>query len=256
MTFTIYDDDLGKTDEEASDSTLPITPTSIIPVDKLATVQVVWDNVDGTNADDTTKLSVADNAGGNTWLRAGECQFSPGGVALDGLLIGIFYCVVVTQIEVTHVVTVTSTANGTGKGGQLAAFNRDSAKTIAVAGKGYQRVAAASAYTVTVGSLPSAEHLWIGSNGIEAPKGSINNQDTTFTVLTGAGSNNWGGSGGGSPSAHAAYKIATDTTETYDRTAQDVGDRATVLVAFVETVGGGGGGAVVDPFGMSGFFGA
>jgi hypothetical protein len=176
---------------------------------------------------------------------------------LDGVLTGLYYSVISTQIETSDTITITSTANGTVKGCTLATFNRDVAKSIAVAGKGYQRLASSADYSATVSGLVSGEHLWIGVNGMERGPANTNGEDTTYTQITqglGSAFGHAGGGGAAGIGARAGYKIATDTTETYDRTALALCARCTVLVAFVEVTGGGS--TVLDPFGMSGFFGA
>lgn len=252
MTFTLYDADMAPStaEENTSDTNLAFLPTSAVPTGVLAVVLVVWDNVSTTNGDDTEFLSVADSKG-NAWTRAAEAQYSAGG-SLDGVLAGFYYSVIATQIETTDTITITSTAAGTAKAATLAAWSRDGSKTIAVAGKNYQRAAAANSYTVTVGSLTSEEHLWIGMNAVEADIGGLNGQDDDFsTTITQGGSINIGSVG---VYARAGCKITTSTTETYNRSSLDTYDRCTVLVAFKEVAATGG--EILDPFGMSGFFGA
>lgn len=242
MAFTIHTNDLAPATAEsgASGTTLAFSPTAAVPTTKLAILPVAWDNVNGTNANDTTILSASDTKG-NTWVRAAEAQYSAG-VALDGVLVGCLYSVIATQIETTDTITITSTANGTGKGAALATFNRDTAKTIAVAGKNYERVAASTAYAVTVSGLDSEEHLWIGINAMEAGPANTNGVDATFTTLNQGGSGSWGhvvGGGDSAIGARASYRIATDTTETYNNTGLVSADRATLLVAFREVTAGG-----------------
>jgi hypothetical protein len=236
MTFTIHDDDLAPAtaEEQVSDTTLVFSPTAAVPADKLAILLAVWDNVNGDNADDTTLLSVGDSKS-NTWLRAGEAQFSTG-VALDGVLAGIFYSVITTQIETGDTITVTSTANGTAKGCALATFNRDTGKVINVVGVGYERIAASAVYSASVSGLASEEHLWIGTNAVEADRDVANNKDATFNNILQGGSGAWGPGGAdiANVGGRGGYKIATDTGETYDNTAQSTRDRVTILVAFNE----------------------
>jgi hypothetical protein len=240
MTFSVDTNNLAPdtAEESVSDTSLAFSPAAAVAVNKLAVLPVVWDNVNGTNTDDTTILSAADTKG-NTWTRAAECQYSAG-AALDGILVGILYSVVTTQIETTDTITITSTANGTAKGATLVTFNRDSSKTVAVAGKGYQRIAASADYSASVSGLASEEHLWIGINGMEASPANTNAGDVTYTVITQGIQSFFGaGTGVSAAGARAGYKIATDTGETYDRTALTVADRATALVAFREVAGGG-----------------
>jgi hypothetical protein len=239
MAFSVHTNNLAPStaEESASDTTLAFAPTAAVPVGKLAIIPVVWDNVNGTNADDTTILSASDTKG-NTWTRAAECQYSAG-VALDGVLVGCLYSTISTQIETSDTITITSTANGTAKGCTLATFNYDTSKTLAVAGKGYERVAAAAAYSAAVSGLASEEHLWIGVNGMELASTNTNTVDSTFTTITQGGLSEFG-TGAGGVGGRAGYKIATDTGETYDRTTLATADRATLLVAFREVAGGGG----------------
>jgi hypothetical protein len=256
MTFTVGTNSLAPTtaEESTSDTALAFSPIATVAGGLLAVLPVVWDNVDGTNADDTTKLSVSDTKG-NTWIRAGEAQYSAGS-ALDGVLTGVFYSVISTSILTSDTITITSTANGTGKGATLVTFNRDTGKTISVAGKGYERVSNALAYTVTVSGLASEEHLWIGVNGMERGPANVNTIDATFTQITQDTDTAFGHAGGGGDAGiggRAGYKIATGPSETYDNTGLTQCDRCTALVAFVEVAPAGGG--VADPFGMSGFFG-
>jgi hypothetical protein len=242
MAFTIHTNNLAPTtfEESVSDTTLAASPTAAVPVGKLAVVLVVWDNVDTDNAEDTDKLTVSDTQS-NAWARAGEAQYSAGGV-LDGVLAGIFYSVITTQIETTDTITITSSANGTGKGATLLTFNRDTSKSIVVAGKGYQRIAGSDAYTVTVSGLPSEEHLWIGVNGMERGPASVNGAGLGYTLITQGTDSAFGAAGGGGDlgiGARAGYKIATDTGETYAATALALCDRCTVLIAFRESSGEG-----------------
>jgi hypothetical protein len=236
VTFTIHTNDLAPStaEEMVSDTTLAFSPTAAVPVNKLATLPVVWDNVDGDNADDTANLGVTDSKG-NTWLRAAECQYSAGGV-LDGVLVGLFYSVITTQIETTDTITITSSAVGTAKGCTLATFNRDTSKLIGVAGRGYERVAASAAYSATVSGLPSEEHLWVGINAIENDPSNTNGADVAYTLITQGAVGSFGPAGGGDTNvgARAGYLISTGTTETYDRAALSTQDRATLLVAFNE----------------------
>jgi len=254
MTLTINDADIGGANEQVSDTTLAFSPSSAVAVNQLAVLLVAWDNVDGTNADDTTFLSVADTKS-NTWTRAGEAQYSAG-AALDGVLNGIFYSVITTQIEVTDTITITSTANGTSKGCALASFNRDTAKTIEVVGQASQRQEAVTSYSVTVSGLNSEEHLWIGQNIREGDRNGTNGIDATFTAILQGGAA-WGGTGGGTGNVggRGGYKISTGTSETYDANFLASSDRCDQLVAFRETTAGGGA-AAVDPMGMMGFFGS
>lgn len=236
MAFTIHTNTLAPTtaDSSTSGTTLAFSPTAAVPVDKLAVLPTVWDNVDTDNADDTTNLSVTDSKD-NAWFRAGECQYSAG-VLTDGLLVGIFYSVIRVQIETTDTITITSAAAVTAKSATLATFNRDTGKAIYVAGRGYERVAAATAYSAGVSGLASEEHLWVGINGMEADPGNVNDQDSTFTLIMQGVESNLGVALGGTQglTARTAYKIATDTAETYDRASLGSADRATALVAFNE----------------------
>lgn len=238
MAFTVHVNDLAPStaEENTSDTTLAFSPSVAVPAGKLAVMPVAWDNVNGTSADDTTILSAADTKG-NTWTRAAETQYSAG-VAGDGILVGCLYSVITTQIETSDTITITSTAAGTAKGATLTTFNYDTSTTIAVAGKGYQRIAASTAYTVTVSGLTSEQHLWIGVNGIDINPTNTNNTDSTFTLITQGTLPNFGPEVGGAAGARASYKIATDTGETYDRTALVSADRATLLVAFREVPSG------------------
>jgi hypothetical protein len=256
MTFTIHTNDLAPTtaEEMVSDTTLAFLPSAAVPTTKLAILPVIWDNVSTSSADDTTFLSVSDTKS-NTWLRAAESQYSAGGV-LDGLLAGIFYSTITTQIETTDTITITSTAVGTAKGATLVTFNRDTAKTVGVAGRGYQRIAASTSYSASVSGLASEEHLWIGLNAIEGDPTNTNGADVAYTLITQGAGNSFGPAGGGDTNvgARCAYLISTGTSETYDRTSLTSLDRVTLLVAFNESAAPGGSG-VLDPFGMSGFFG-
>jgi hypothetical protein len=237
VAFSIHTNSLAPTtfEESVSDTILSASPIAAVPVDKLAIVPVVWDNVDTDNADDTTKLTVSDTQG-NVWARAGEAQYSAGVIG-DGVLAGIFYSVISKQIETTDTITITSSANGTGKGATLLTFNRDLSKVIIVAGKAYERAVNATAYTVTVSGLSSEEHLWVGINGMERGPANVNGVDATYTLITQDTDNAFGHAGGGGDlgiGARAGYKISTGTSETYDNTGLTACDRCTVLVAFVE----------------------
>ena len=128
-----------------------------------------------------------------------------------------------------------------------------------MADNAYQRVAASASYTVTSGVLASEEHLWIGHNAMEGSSGASNSIDTSggWVAITQGGGNSWGNSGGAdaNTSARGSYLISTDTGQTYAASVLQNADRCTALVAFRE-VAAVGGAAVLDPFGMRGFFGA
>jgi hypothetical protein len=224
-------------EESSSDTALTFSPTANVDVGKLAIVFGVWDNVNTTDADDTTILSVTDSKS-NSWTRAAEAQVSHGG-ALDGVLGGIFYTVITTQILTSDTITITSTAVGTGKGGHVGTFTFGAGTTIEVAGKAYQRTTAgnATSYSVTLGSLTNEEHLWVGYNTHEASDGATNNTDPDFTTFSHDAANDaWGPSGTG-PSARAAYLIETGTTQTYAASGLQSADRVTILAAFREVAG-------------------
>jgi hypothetical protein len=264
VTFTINDADMAPSTAEttATGTTLAFAPTSTVSTGVLAIVLANWDNVSTTNADDTTLMGVTDTKG-NTWIRAAEAQYSLSAIR-DGVLNGVFYSVITTDILTSDTVTVT-VASSTGtcsRAATLCAFNRDAAKTIGVAGKAYERVAAATTYSVTLGSLANEEHLWIGHNAMEDSAGSTNNADFTGfggplgNITQGGGVQGWGTISGGdeNTASRGGYVISTGTTETYNTTGLTSADRVIVLVAFNEVAGAGG--TALDPMGMSGFFGA
>jgi hypothetical protein len=237
VTFTINSNPLAPdtAEEMVSDTILTFSPTAAVQVNKLAILPVVWDNVDTDNAEDTDKLTVTDTQS-NAWLRAGEAQYSAGGV-LDGVLAGIFYSVITTQIETTDTITISSTGDGTAKGCTLATFNRDTTKVVGVVGRGYERIAGSAAYSASVSGLVSEEHLWIGLNAMEAAADDTNAQDSSFSAILQGANQHFGPTGGGDTNvgARAAFKIATDTGETYDQSINvSTQDRATLLVAFNE----------------------
>jgi hypothetical protein len=238
MAFSIYINDLAPSTADelnVNDNNLAFSPTAAVPVGKLAIIPVVWDNVSLVSADDTVNVSASDTKS-NAWTRAAEATYSAGGAPQDGVLVSVLYSVITTQIETTDTITPThALTNTSSKGATLLTFNYDTSKTIAVAGKAYQRVAASTAYTVTVSSLPSEEHLWVGVNGIDVAPANVNNTDGTFVLITQGATAAFGD---GTAGARAAYKIATDTGETYDNTGLVSADRATLLVAFREVAGG------------------
>jgi len=258
MTWTIYNGDMAPSnaEENTSDTSLTFSPTAAVPTQVLAILLFQCDNVDTSSADNTTFASITDTKS-NTWFRAAEAQYSAGGV-LDGILAGVYYSVVATQIETSDSITVTLTANATSKGAALAAFNRDTSATISVPDKQYQRIAASADYTVTISGLASQEYLFIGHNTMETSTGSTNNVDLDYGGVAGnilQGGGPWGTSGGGAANTagRGGYRILTATGDTFNRTGNAVADRVTILAAFKETAAAGG--TVLDPFGMSGFFG-
>ena len=258
VTFTVDVADAANNtaEEKVSDTVLTFSPTSNITSGKLAIVFAVMDNVDTTSSDDTTKLTVTDTDG-HTWTRAAEGQLSSGG-ALDGLVAGIYYTITTTTISTSDTITITAIANATAKGGHLSSFNIGGGSTVSVAGKAYQRVTATGTYTVTLSGLAGGtEYLWIGTNAHESSDGGTNNVDTIdFTQINHAGVGDaWGTSGGSDVSARAGYRIATETTNTYNTSGNAVTDRVSILVAFQENAAVGGA-TILDPFGMRGFFGA
>jgi hypothetical protein len=244
MTFSVYDADMAPsstaTENTTTGTTMVFSPTSAVPTTRLAVLLMNWDNVDTTNADDTT-FGVVTDSKGNTWIRAAEAQYSAGGTT-DGIINGIYYSIITTQIETSDTITLTvASATGTmSRALTLCAFNRDAAKTIAVAGKVYARDAAATSYSVTVSGLDLEEHLWIGHNAHEDSAGATNNADSTsFGGPNGnilQATSPWGTGGGGSANtaSRGGYFINTDTTQTYNTTGLENADRVTTLLAFKE----------------------
>ena len=110
MTWTIYNGDMAPSnaEENTSDTSLVFSPTAAVPVDKLAILLFQSDNVDTTSADNTSFVTVTDTKS-NSWLRAAESQYSAGG-ALDGVLAGVYYSIISTQIETSDSITVTRSA--------------------------------------------------------------------------------------------------------------------------------------------------
>lgn len=229
MTFTIYDDDMapGSAENNVSGTTLAFSPSSAVPVGKLA-ILLLASQVDvglGADTEDTTIGSVSDSKG-NTWSRAAECHRNT-----QRLLAGVYFSVISTQIETSDTITVTFTQAATAKAVTLAAFNITD--TPEVVGKDYE-TATATAYTTTLSGLTSEEHLWIGHNTANSGNSAvIGAKDAAYTSITQGAGTVWSGAAGAGGTG--AYLISTGTSETYDNAGPLTnGGRASILVAFHE----------------------
>jgi len=253
VAFTIHDDDLAPSTAESGTlgTTLAFSPTSVVPVGKLAVLLATTspETPLGADLEDGTSTSVTD-AKSNTWVRAAEgyrnAQTQVGAV---------LYSVITTQIETTDTITLTMSANSRAHGVALATFNISGGSTIEVAGKDYT-IQVNTSYTTTVSGLTSEEHLWIGTHTAALTAAQLGAKDSAYTAITQGGAATWGATGTESAFAGGGYVISTGTSETYDNAGPLTnGGRVTILVAFKEVAAGGGAGAG-DPFGMSGFFGS
>lgn len=226
----------GNAGEKVSDTTITLAPTGTIIAGRIALLGVIMDN-SGTTAGATTTLSVTDDSGsGDTWVRDKE-QTQTAGTALDGCTIGLFRCHRTADLTTLHTITVTNTANSTAKGVGLAECQVGAGNTISVVGSDATNAAAATSYSVTVGSLSNVSHAYVAISGAEEEVGTAVTKDAAFTQNLGNGTITSGTAGVNTSNVVGLFcaLIETSTTQTYDNSGLTSADRATLLVAYEET---------------------
>ena len=226
MTFTNQGNVVSTTIKSAG-TTLAATPSSTLAVGDLLIAIMASDNV-GTVDGDTTAASFADDKG-NVWTRLWETTRT-GGSGNDGVTNAAFYCVITTQIETTDDITMT-TPSLTNRQFTVEHFTITGADVSAsgiVTARG-----SSDTPSVTSGAIASAEYLWIGSVGIEGKDSDGFTQDVDFSNLTQAG--NSAGSPTGNTAVRGGYRIATQTSDTYNPALGSARDWATGIAALEES---------------------
>lgn len=217
----------GTNQVKASGTTITISPSAAIAVGKIAFVRVAADNIGTTNAF-SSEHSIADTDG-HTWTKATEYR-KANGAAADGLTESIFLTKVTAEIGTSDVVTVTFSSAITAKTVQIGEFTVGAGNTFTVAATAND-VDLATADTVTISGLASAETLFIGMSGRENASAAPT-EDADYTALNDSGTS--GGSAATNIQLHTGFRIVTATGDTYSPTNLGTGDRLMILVAVRE----------------------
>lgn len=229
----------GTAQEKVSDTSIAASPTSAIEVDTIAVVWVACDNPSGLADGPTTVLSVSDTDG-HTWTRLKE--HTNNGAAAAGVTAGIFATKLTSEIAATDVITATVSSAVTAKVVGFHKFTVAAGKTFAVANAVGANADGSSAFTVTSGTISSAERLWLGLAGIEGNATRFPAAgDADYTLACDA-DGIIATSGGGEAtniSMMAEFRIATLTADTYNMTLGGALDWAAIIVALDEVAEGG-----------------
>lgn len=217
----------GSNNNKAAGTTLEVTLTGTVAAGRVLIVSFVSDN-QGTTQGDTTSVTCTDDQG-NTYTRLFEYTKTAGSAA-DGVTLAAFYSVITTQLTTSDTVNL-SFNNVIAKSASLEEWSI--AGTLTVKGSNTSGGTGTSP-TVTLGSLASAEYLWIGAVGIEGPNGDTYTQDSDYSSST----TNHGTTGGGDASNVACRlgdRIYTGSSDTFNPTLGTARDYATGLTALEDT---------------------
>jgi hypothetical protein len=213
-----------------------VTVSRLLPVGTLLIFVVAWDNTDTTDGN-PTRLSVVDNAGGNTFTRLREFVNGQGSVAA-GAHVGVFYSILAVQRDVLDGFNCNSDTARTAKAAHVYAFSVGSGVTsLAIDGATDLANDGADPGSMSLSSLPSAHRLYIRAIAREGDEQTGTATDGTWTLVGGEATS--GGSAVTNMGVLMEWKIATSTGETSDPAGGLGGasvnrDHASVLLALSE----------------------
>lgn len=198
------------------------------------------------NGTDTDDFGTVTDAALNTWNVIGENEVDNGSAG-GGAALLIAYTKATSNLSGD--ITVDLSASRTAKVASCWEFTVSGGATISQAGTEQKEdVTSGSGLEVgalTIGSLSSAEHLWIrawaserNSNDVTSYTGSWSNFTAQFTT---------GGGSAANMAVNGEFIIATATSQESNPTTPSGTDRASSMVALDESAGGGGGGGGATP---------
>lgn len=222
---------LGTGVSSKTDGTTVVQTTSVVAeVGKVIVVTSAWDADDASNGQ-TTHLSCADSVG-NTYVRARE--HTNGNGADAGVTVGIFYCLVTTELPSGGTITVTNDVSQTAKAVGAAKFTKGTGSVVSVAGTSFVVNNATDPSDVTISGLASREYLWLWGMGAEGPQTDAYTFDADYSASASGGTT--GGAADSNMHVRGRNRIfigTTDTVETTSTTADR--DYVQVFVALAET---------------------
>lgn len=221
----------GNANSKTSGTTVSVSPTAAIAVDRILVAYCVADNI-STAEGDSTDHTVTDSQA-NTWTRLKEStNAAAAGAAVTASL---WVTKITTQIETTNTVTLTLSAAVTAKAIGLIEF------TVG-AGNTWTKLAETAGFvdTNTAGpsrshsGLANAEHLFLSLDGIEGGTGMTYTQDADYTGLTKVGTS--GGATTTNVTCVLGYRILTGTGDTHAGASSQSTDWASPYVVLDESV--------------------
>jgi hypothetical protein len=220
----------GTASERTSDTSIAVSPGTAIAVGQLAFLTTLGDNI-STTTGASTDHSVADSVG-NTWTKAFEYTYSPGGAANDGMTVSVWYTVVETEIGTGATVTTTFGSAILSKTTHLGEATIGAGNTISVEAFGTDTADAGAA----LASMTSREYLLLGGAERENEDVAMT-EDADYTTLSETISSTAGATAT-NVALGTSYRIATLTSDNYLPTVTGSGDRLHTLVALYEVAGG------------------
>src|SRR5688572_4999482 len=166
-------------------STPALTTTAQLDAGNLGIIILATDNLVTTDGKTNTHVSITD-AAGNIWTKARE--FTNGQTAAAaGATVSVWYSMVGVTLASGAGMTVTLSGNITAKAVTCWEYTMGAANVIAVSGGNDSAQDAATNWgTMTVGSLPSAEHLWVRGGAQELENATQWTGTAGFTSFTNA----------------------------------------------------------------------
>jgi hypothetical protein len=208
---------------------LKITTSAAAQVGNIIIVCVAGDNIGAADTDSGTEHSISDSVG-NTYHKARErVNGSPGAAA--GATASIFYAKVTTELPSGGTITLTTSSAITAKAMTAWEFSLTGAVTLAAGATGSPEEATTSP-SATIGSLASAEYLWVACIAVEGPSGDTYTKDADYTAMSRNGTT--GSSAVSNMTVNGEFRIFTGTTDTDAPTLGTARDLAHVYAALKE----------------------
>lgn len=207
-----------------------VTTTQDLNIGDVAICIAAVDNDgDGT---DTNDINLPVDSASNLWVQDAENETDPAAGAA-GAFIGVYHTLSTSTLVSGGTITFDFDSAKIAKSLVCKLYGVGTVVSISTAGTLQKEDAVGDAGPLTLGSLSSAEYLWIRAIASEAIDGSIASLTAGFSSLLSLN----GGSGiadSSSMSVAAESIVATGTTQTSDPTMTTITaiDRASVMVAF------------------------
>lgn len=196
----------GSATEKTSDTSLSMSPSANLTVNKLVIVHCATDNNSDNVADEPSESHSLSDSQGNIWRKVTEYTDSDGAAA-DGVTSSLWYTIVTTQIGTGNTITLTTASAVTNKIISCFEVTRsDTSKSIGVA-----QVGVTHGITATIGTLASREYLLVGagaSEGNDDAKTPDADYTERFDLRTGSGTAST------EICTHVVTRIATLTDDT------------------------------------------
>lgn len=229
----------GSNSDKVLGTTVAVSPSAAIAVDKIAFAVGVTDNTTIIQGASTDHASVTDTDG-HTWTKVFE-RTATVGVIDDGVTLSLWWTKVTAEIGTGDSVTLTIGTARTVRTIGLFEVTVDAGQTVGLATNGsafLEANATGNPAGLTVSSLASKEYLLLGLCGNEGIL-AVWTEDADYTnVYAAEAFGSTGGAGGTNISANVGARIATLTTDTFDVGGLATTDHALALLAFEEVAEG------------------